>query len=132
MNPDNFNLNVWTYVTGNVANDRVFTMLLGDSTGGIHWLTGWGYDPGGDVWVTDSWDNTNQIFTMTLTQGAGNLWYSTYGGNNWYVRAMDSLALNSGNVPPNGGGNETVPEPTSTLVLLGIGLCGLLAGRRRR
>jgi hypothetical protein len=42
---------------------------------------------------------------------------------------MDSLARNSGNVPPNGG---TVPEPTSTLLLLGIGLFGLSAGYRKR
>ena len=53
-----FNDYVWDYVTGNVAATRVFSMLLGDGDGGIHWLTGWGYDDttAGGVWVTDSWD----------------------------------------------------------------------------
>jgi len=138
--------NVWSYVTGNVAANRVFSMNLGDSGSGIHWLTGWGYDvtAAGDhnVWVTDSWTGGAAAgFWMTLRDD-GTHWVSDYessscnggqGGDcGWYVRAMDSLQINSPIVPPNGGGNGTVPEPTSTLLLLGIGLFGLSVGYRKR
>ena len=144
MNPDNFNASVWSYVTGNVAANRVFSMDLGDSGGGIHWLTGWGYDNTADahkVWVTDSWTGATAGFWMNLTWD-GSHWVSDYASSScnggqggdcgWYVRAMDSLQINSPIVPPNGGGNGTVPEPTSTLLLLGIGLFGLSVGYRKR
>jgi hypothetical protein len=125
---------VRTWLQWDVSEQRAFTMLLGNTGGGTHWLTGWGYelDAGAvtGVYFTDSFDGSSQLLYSPLNCSSGDCYLNVY--SSYYLISMASLGYNSTGVPPNGGGNETVPEPTSTLVLLGIGLFGLSVGYRKR
>ena len=127
-------VDVKDWLKWDVANQRAFTMLLGNTSGGTHWLTGWGYESVAGavtgVYFTDSFDGLSQLLYSPLNCSSGDCYLNVY--TSYYMISMESLEYNSDGVPPNGGGNGTVPEPTSTLLLLGIGLFGLSVGYRKR
>ncbi len=126
--------NVDSFLEFDVSNNRVFTMLLGDASGGIHWLTGWGYETNGTditgVYVTDSFNDGTPTLTFSpLDCSSGVCHLGVY--SSFYVISMESLAFNSGNILPNYVPPDTVPDPASTLLLLGISMAGLVAAKRR-
>jgi hypothetical protein len=129
--PDSIPVVDW--VQYNLDNNRVFSMLLGTEEGGIHWLTGWGYeeDPAGDivgVYFTDSLDGITQLLYSPLTQ-TGDLFYLSTYTEDWHVLAMDSLGYNINDIPPNQ--TEQFPEP-ATLLLTGLGLAGIGFARKKK
>jgi hypothetical protein len=129
--------NIQTYLSGDVSGQRAFSILLGNTGGGIHWLTGWGYEGDGTtngitgVYFTDSFDGvTNNWQSSPLNCASGDCYLNVY--TDYYIISMVAMDYNSLGTPPGytnppGG---TVPDPASTLLLFGMGLSGLFFTRR--
>lgn len=142
----NFNSNVgaypqpkdaWTGITdyvnrshdANPSNDAGIYAFLDGSVD--HWVTVWGYDTdgGNKIIITDSFYNTNSLDTYGVSLGIDGLWHLGGIYTGYTIGSVSRLNVNFDEIPPNQ--TQPVPEP-STLLLLGSGLVGIVAWKRKK
>jgi hypothetical protein len=130
---------LYDYITTNVSLNRVFSLLTGDSSSGVHFVTGWGYETNASgvagVYYTDSFNVGGGLEYSTLTCtdfNTGRCNFDNFAG--LFVTSSSRLTSNSGNIDPNhppDPGTNPVPEP-STLILFGSGLLAVVSRRRKK